>query len=68
MNRITNKINHEAMKLLITDKVAYKTATLHAKGQIMRETRYKVESLLLFATIFTAFFSLMMLVKALIIL
>jgi len=41
---------------------------LHAKGQIMRQTRYKVESLLLFATIFTAFFSLMMLVKALIIL
>jgi len=68
MNRITNKINHEAMKLLIMDKVAYKMATLHAKGQIVRQTRYKVESLLMFVKFFIIFFSLMMALKTMIIL
>jgi hypothetical protein len=68
MNRITNKINHEAMRMLIKDKAAYRTATLQTKEQMLKESKNKVESVLLFSTIFTAFFSLMMLVKTLIIL
>jgi hypothetical protein len=68
MNRITNKINHEAMRLLIKDKAAYRTATLQIKEQMLKESKTKAESVLLFSTIFTAFFSLMMLVKTLIIL
>ncbi|MCH1480106.1 hypothetical protein OAF64_06140 [Crocinitomicaceae bacterium] len=68
MNRITNKINHEAMRLFIKDKAAYRTATIQIKEQMLKESKTKVESVLLFSTIFTAFFSLMMLVKTLIIL
>jgi len=67
MNRISNKINHEIMKLFIVKKMAFQTASLKRKEQIVIETKNKVESLVLFMTIFSSFFILMMAVRALII-
>jgi len=67
MNRINNKINHEIMKLFIVKKMAFQTASLKRKEQIVIETKNKVESLVLFMTIFSTFFILMMAVRALII-
>jgi len=67
MNRISNKINHEIMKLFIVKKMAFQTASLKRKEQIVIETKNKVESLVLFMTIFSTFFILMMAVRALII-
>jgi hypothetical protein len=67
MKRINNKINHEVMKLFIVKKVAFQTASLKGKEQIVIETKNKVESVVLFMTIFSAFFILMMAMRALII-
>ena len=65
MSRISNKINHTIMKLFIVKKVAFQTASLKGKEQIVIETKNKVESTILFMTIFSAFFILMMAVRAL---
>lgn len=68
MNKITNKINHEIMKLFIGNKVAFQMASLKRKEQIVIETKSKVDSVLLFLTIFSSFFVFMMAVRAIIIL
>ncbi len=56
------------MKLFIADKVAFQTASLHKKEQIVVETKNRVEATVLFITIFTSFFLMMMTIKSLIIL
>ena len=56
MNRLRNKLNHEIMKLFIVNKVAFQTASLKRKAQIVVETKNKVDSVLLFLTIFSSFF------------
>ncbi len=56
------------MKLCIVDKVAFQTASLHKKEQIVVETKNKVETTMLFITIFASFFLMMMAIKSLIIL
>ncbi len=56
------------MKLFIVDKVAFQTASLHKKEQIVVETKNRVEAAVLFITIFTSFFLIMMTIKSLIIL
>jgi hypothetical protein len=53
------------MKLFIVKKVAFQTASLKGKEQIVIETKNKVESTILFMTIFSAFFILMMAMRAL---
>jgi hypothetical protein len=67
MNTIRNKINHEIMKLFIVNKVAFQTATLKRKEAIVVETKNKIDSVLLFLTIFSSFFVFMMAVRAIII-
>ncbi|MDB3904959.1 hypothetical protein N9335_00620 [Crocinitomicaceae bacterium] len=67
MNTIRNKMNHEIMKLFIVNKVAFQTASLKRKEQIVIETKNKVDSVLLFLTIFSSFFIFMMAVRAIII-
>ena len=67
MNTIRNKINHEIMKLFIVNKVAFQTATLKRKEVIVVETKNKIDSVLLFLTIFSSFFVFMMAVRAIII-
>ena len=44
MKRLQNKLNHEVMKLFITNKVAFQTASLNGKEQIVVETKNKLES------------------------
>ena len=56
------------MKLFIVDKVAFQTAFLHKKEQIVVETKNRVESALLFITTFASFFLMMMVIKSLIVL
>ena len=56
------------MKLFILDKVAFQTASLHKKEQIVVETKNRVEATVLFIKIFGSFFSIMMTIKSLIIL
>ena len=56
------------MKLFIVKKVAFQTASLKRKEQIVIDTQNKVDSVLLFLTIFSSFFVLMMAVKAFIVL
>ena len=56
------------MKLFIVDKVAFQTASLHKKEQIVVETKNKLEAAILFITIFTSFFLMMMVIKSLIVL
>lgn len=68
MRQLQNKLNHEVMKLFIVDKVAFQTAFLHKKVQIVVETKNRVESALLFITIFASFFLMMMVIKSLIVL
>lgn len=68
MRQLQHKLNHEVMKLLIVDKVAFQTASLHRKEQIVIETKNKVEAAVLFITIFASFFLMMMTIKSLIIL
>lgn len=68
MRQLRNKLNHEVMKLFIADKVAFQTASLHKKEQIVVETKNRVEATVLFITIFTSFFLMMMAIKSLIIL
>ena len=67
MNTIRNKINHEIMKLFIVNKVAFQTASLKRKEQIVIETKSKIDSVLLFLTIFSSFFVFMMAIRAIII-
>jgi hypothetical protein len=67
MNTIRNKINHEIMKLFIVNKVAFQTATLKRKEAIVVETKNKIDSVLLFLTIFSSFFVFMMAIRAIII-
>jgi hypothetical protein len=67
MNAIRNKINHEIMKLFIVNKVAFQTATLKRKEAIVVETKNKIDSVLLFLTIFSSFFVFMMAIRAIII-
>jgi len=67
MNTIRNKINHEIMKLFIVNKVAFQTATLRRKEAIVVETKNKIDSVLLFLTIFSSFFVFMMAIRAIII-
>ncbi len=68
MRQLQHKLNHEVMKLFIVDKVAFQTASLHKKEQIVVETRNRVEATVLFLTIFGSFFSIMMTIRSLIIL
>ena len=68
MRQLQNKLNHEVMKLFIVDKVAFQTASLHKKEQIVVETKNRVEAALLFITIFASFFLMMMFIKSLIVL
>ena len=68
MRQLQNKLNHEVMKLFIVDKVAFQTASLHKKEQIVVETKNKLEAAILFITIFTSFFLMMMVIKSLIVL
>ena len=68
MRQLKHKLNHEVMKLFIVDKVAFQTASLHKKEQIVIETKNKVESAVLFITIFASFFLMMMTIKSMIIL
>lgn len=68
MRQLQHKLNHEVMKLFIVDKVAFQTASLHKKEQIVVETKNRVEAALLFSTIFISFFLIMMTIKSLIIL
>ena len=68
MRQLQHKLNHEVMKLFIVDKVAFQTASLHKKEQIVVETKNRMESAVLFITIFTSFFLIMMTIKSLIIL
>ena len=68
MRQLQNKLNHEVMKLFIVDKVAFQTASLHKKEQIVVETKNKLEATILFITIFTSFFLMMMVIKSLIVL
>ncbi len=56
------------MKLLIVNKVAFQAASLHKKEQIVVETKNKLEASILFITIFTSFFLMMMVIKSLIVL
>ena len=56
------------MKLFISNKVAFQTASLNRKEQIVVETKHKVESMVLFFTIFASFFLIMMAIRALIVL
>ena len=56
------------MKLFIVDKVAFQTASLHKKEQIVVETKIRLETALLFITIFANFFLIMMFIKSLIVL
>ena len=65
---MNQKVNHEIMKLLITNKVAFQTASVKRKVQIVSEAKHKVDSMLLFLTIFSSFFLLMMTVRSFIIL
>jgi len=67
MNRLRNKLNHEIMKLFIVNKVAFQTASLKRKEQIVIETKNKVDSVLLFLTIFSSFFLFMMAIRSIII-
>jgi len=67
MNRFRNKINHEIMKLFIVNRVAFQTASLKRKEQIVIETKNKVDSVLLFLTIFSSFLVFMMAVRSIII-
>ena len=66
-SKLRNKINHEIMKLFIVNKVAFQTASLKRKEQIVVETQNKIDSVLLFLTIFSSFFVFMMAVRAIII-
>ena len=68
MRQLQHKLNHEIMKLFILDKVAFQTASLHKKEQIVVETKNRVEATVLFIKIFGSFFSIMMTIKSLIIL
>ena len=68
MKRVQIKLNHVIMKLFISNKVAFQTASLHRKEQIVVETKHKVESMVLFFTIFALFFLIMMAIRALIVL
>tara|TARA_B100001287_G_scaffold276630_1_gene288354 strand:+ start:17603 stop:17809 length:207 start_codon:yes stop_codon:yes gene_type:complete len=68
MRQLQHKLNHKVMKLCIVDKVAFQTASLHKKEQIVVETKNKVETTMLFITIFASFFLMMMAIKSLIIL
>ncbi|MEJ6589253.1 MAG: hypothetical protein QNL43_05575 [Crocinitomicaceae bacterium] len=68
MKRLQNKLNHEVMKLFITNKVAFQTASLNGKEQIVVETKNKLESVVLFITIFSSFFLMMMAIRTLIVL
>ena len=68
MRQLQNKLNHEVMKLFIVDKVAFQTASLHKKEQIVVETKIRLETALLFITIFANFFLIMMFIKSLIVL
>tara|TARA_B100001059_G_scaffold236248_1_gene285738 strand:+ start:2439 stop:2645 length:207 start_codon:yes stop_codon:yes gene_type:complete len=68
MRQLQNKLNHEVMKLLIVNKVAFQAASLHKKEQIVVETKNKLEASILFITIFTSFFLMMMVIKSLIVL
>ncbi len=56
------------MKLFIVDKIAFQTASLHKKEQIVVQAKNKLDETILFFTTFTTFFLLMMAVKALIVL
>ncbi|MGB1452293.1 MAG: hypothetical protein ACPG9I_07390 [Crocinitomicaceae bacterium] len=55
------------MKLFIVNKVAFQTASLKRKEQIVVETKNKVDSVLLFLTIFSSFFLFMMAIRSIII-
>ena len=55
------------MKLFIVNKVAFQTASLKRKEQIVVETQNKIDSVLLFLTIFSSFFVFMMAIRAIII-
>jgi hypothetical protein len=55
------------MKLFIVNKVAFQTATLRRKEAIVVETKNKIDSVLLFLTIFSSFFVFMMAIRAIII-
>ena len=68
MRQLQHKLNHGVMKLFIVDKVAFQTASIHKKEQIVVETKNRVEAAVLFITIFTSFFLIMMTIKSLIIL
>jgi hypothetical protein len=68
MKQFKNKLNHEFMKLFIVDKIAFQTASLHKKEQIVVQAKNKLDETILFFTTFTTFFLLMMAVKALIVL
>ena len=68
MKRVQIKLNHVIMKLFISNKVAFQTASLNRKEQIVVETKHKVESMVLFFTIFASFFLIMMAIRALIVL
>ena len=57
MRQLQHKLNHEVMKLFIVDKVAFQTASLHKKEQIVVETKNRVEAAVLFITIFTSKYS-----------
>jgi hypothetical protein len=65
MNQI---VSHEFIKLLITNRVAFQTASLERKVQIVSDAKHKVDSVILFLTIFSSFFLLMMTVRSFIIL
>ena len=56
------------MKLFITNKVAFQTASLNGKEQIVVETKNKLETVVLFITIFSSFFLMMMAIRTLIVL
>ncbi len=68
MSRMNQKVNHEFMKLLIRNKVAFQSATLQRKVQIVSDAKHKLDSVTLFLSIFSTFFLLMMTVRSFIIL
>ena len=68
MSKMNQKLNHEIMKLLIMNKVAFQTASLERKVQIVSDAKQRVDSVILFLTIFSSFFLLMMTVRSFIIL
>jgi len=68
MSKMNQKVNREFIKLLITNKVAFQTASLERKAQIVSDAKHKVDSVTLFLSIFSSFFLSMMAIRSFIIL